>query len=491
MDVTNNIALRYRETAFAAPEQAALIFPDTAFSRRQFWQLTQTFALRMREQGIVRGTTVCLDAPEATVVLATVLASSLLGARFVQQSGDLDLGRFIEITHRLRTPPPPGAPPGPAERPAGIEIDASWSPGDLARDALRDAAFEGFADPEDPWLIVHTSGTTGYPKFLALSQRIVHDRTMAIRGEFDAASTRLVSLFPASSRPFLSRALGALLHGCPILDGFAPGDWHAAGATMVSGSPTHFKNRLAGKQLSPKLAVAEVIGSNMDDDLTRHLLQSFERIDHAYGSSETNKAFINRRSLGPNGEIVSKGLPRDSEIEVVDNAGKPCAGGEPGMVRIRNGYMAPGYLTDSEAEAMAFRDGWFYPGDRGRWGPDGTLEILGRLDHVINIGGLKVHGLAVDRALKSANGIEDAVCFKNPKPGAADELFAFVVFAQNCNRFQAAASAKYQVEKELGAAMVPRVIREIPAVPRRADGHPDREACAELVLKVAAKQARG
>ncbi len=485
MEQKKNIAFAFGKRSEEAPERGAIKYPDATYSRDQVWKLAQAFALRMQAAGIGRGATVCLGSADTLVVLATVLATSLLGTRFVQQSGDTDFSQFFEVTHWLHADGDTDAAVPAWFQGTTLAIDAGWSPAEVE---IGGARFDGYADPEDEWLIVHTSGTTGYPKFLALSQRIVFDRTMAIRGEFDPEVTQFASLFPPSSRPFLSRALGAILHGCPIHAGLAPKEWHAAGVTMVSGSPVQMQNKLAGVVLDPKIAVAEVLGANMDADLTRHVLLSFARIDHAYGSSETNKAFINVRTLGQDGKIKSRGQKRDGEVEIVDAEGNPCGAGVPGTVRIRNGYMAPGYMTDDEAERMAFRDGWFYPGDRAEWGPDGALLILGRDDHVINIGGVKVHALAIDKALKSVAGIVDAACFKNPKPGAADELFAFVVFEENINQFQAIASARYACEQLAGAAMVPRVIRGVAGVPRRADGYPDREACAAQVLKAAAKQ---
>ena len=157
------------------------------------------------------------------------------------------------------------------------------------------------------------------------------------------------------------------------------------------------------------------------------------------------------------------------------------------MVRVKNGYMASGYLTDHEASKTAFRDGWFYPGDIARWGERDELQVLRRDDDVFNIGGSKVHALGVERILVATDGITDAACFLNPKEGAKEELFAFVVIEDGKNPLQVVASAKYGCGEKLGPNFVPRVLRPVAAIPRKANGHPDRALCAQQVLDVAAK----
>jgi acyl-coenzyme A synthetase/AMP-(fatty) acid ligase len=443
-------------------------------------RLSEAFAIRMRAAGIDRTSTLCLDSADMSVILAMVFASAHLGAQFVQQSGDLDMSTVLPVTHWLRDHDD-------SNRAENIVIDATWSPAEVEAEYPEPDTFGGYADPEDPWLIVHTSGTTGYPKFLALSQRLIHDRSMAVVDEYGGGETRLCSLFSPTSYPFLSRALGALLHGSTLIASRDPAQWAEAGVTLVSTSTVIAASVLSDVVLASKLPMIEVLGSKIDTDLALHLLASFDQIDHSYGATETNRSFSNRLSLADDGSVRTVGRPRDSEIQIVDADDKLCPQGAEGVVRVKNAYLASGYLTDSQAEKMAFRDGWFYPGDIAKWGREGAFLVQRRDDDVINIGGQKVHALAVDRLFTGVDGIADAVCFKNPKPGARDELFAFVVYAERVNKLQAQASAKYACEEALGKALVPRVIREVQGIPRKSNGYPDRAACAKQVLEMSRK----
>jgi len=58
-----------------------------------------------------------------------------------------------------------------------------------------------------------------------------------------------------------------------------------------------------------------------------------------------------------------------------------------------------------------FRDGWFYPHDRGRMSADGIVFIEGRTDFVINVGGRKVSPEHVERCLEEHPAVAQAAVF--------------------------------------------------------------------------------
>lgn len=484
MQQTNNIGFSFKDIALKNPDRPAIIFTDMEYSYLQLWQLVEAFAIRMREHGVGRGSVVYLNATELPVVVSSLLATSLLGARFVQNSGNLDLGDIMQISHFFHT-----ADTDAKLDSASIQIDVKWSPVDTGSADTAGVPFEGYGDPESPWLTVFTSGTTGFPKFMNLSQRVVYDRSMAVKDEFVSGETRICSLFPSISRPFFSRAMAALLNGATIVDGHDPSFLQRVGANRITASTGQVKRYLEDTVLSPKIPVLEVSGSGLTDDDIAKLLRSFETIDHTYGASETNKTFSNFKTVSADGTIISKGGPRDSIIEIVTEDGSLCSQGQEGTVRIRNAYMASEYLNDSNAQKQAFRDGWFYPGDTGCWGVNGELEILRRKDQTINFSGTKVNPLSIDRILASVDGIIEAACFENPKEGITGELVAFAVFAENCNQIQVVATAKENCREALGDEMTPKAIRPINRIPRNSDGSPDREQCSQLVLEGIKRQA--
>ena len=79
-----------------------------------------------------------------------------------------------------------------------------------------------------------------------------------------------------------------------------------------------------------------------------------------------------------------------AELEIVDHNDRPVPAGSEGIVRIRATCQGAPYPPERAAENTSFRDGWFYPGDLGRYETDGLLVLTGRTSEVINVGGLKL-----------------------------------------------------------------------------------------------------
>lgn len=474
MPKTITFAAAHADRAQANPSAPAVVFPDQTLTHDNLCRLGLAFAARMREAGIGPGSRVQLRTPEPLLVLAVLLGSSWIGAEFFPFAGENSTPPGLEPTHYLYDPKVKAAP-----APGAIAIDEGWSPATAP-------VFET-ATPPDPdvaWLWVHTSGTTGLPKFLALSQRMVVGRSLAVSDEFRPGS-RHVLLAHCYARPFLARAAAALLNGSTLVFGLKPQDWHSADIDMVSGSRGLIKSALNGVILSPRAKRVELAGSRLPDPEAVALLDSFEVVDDTYGASETSKSYSTLWQRDAQGRPFATGKMRDSEIQVINLDGTPVAPGERGVVRVRNPYMVGGYLNDPDASAESFRDGWFYPGDVALVEADGRLRVADRADHVMNIMGSKINAFVVDQLMRSAAGVRDAICFKNPKPGAADELFAFIVLDESTNRLQAVASARHAISERIGDYAVPRVIQPVAAVPRRPDGAPDRAACAEMVLRIA------
>lgn len=472
------LAAAHAGAALADPTALAVVFPDQTFNHDQIRRLGLAFAARMQTAGIGPGSRVQLRTPEPMLVLSVLLATSWVGAEFFPFAGDNATPDALTVTHYLYDPRVKAAPV-----PDAIALDETWSPAFAPEfDASR------AVDADLPWLWVHTSGTTGLPKFLALSQRMVVGRSRAVADEFRPGS-RHVLLAHCYSRPFLARAAAALVNGSTLYFGLAPQDWHTAGIDMVSGSRGLIKTALDGMTLSPRAARIELAGSRLPEHEAIALLGSFDVVDDTYGASETSKSYSTLWQRDAAGQPVARGKMRDSEIQVINVDGAQVAPGERGVVRLRNPYMVSSYLNDPQSSAEAFRDGWFYPGDVALVEADGRLRIADRADHVMNIMGSKINGFVVDQLMRAAPGVRDAICFRNPKPGADDELFAFVVLDESANRLQAVASARHAISDRLGEYAVPRVIQPVAAIPRRTDGAPDRAACAEIVLRIACARA--
>lgn len=476
-----DIGTAFLEIARAAPTRDAIVFEDQTVSYSDLLESIAVIREGLKTQNVTPESFVVLDSADALIVIATAIATTTLGAKFATSREEVAMLTAYQPTHFFHSDDVLRDATGDS-----VCIDQSWSrnkDGDVDVNAVEGDEIDG----NRPWLIVHTSGSTGLPKFIELSQNIVLARSEAASDEFIAGQTRFVSLFGPTARPFLSRAFAALLNGATIVISKSPEFWLRAGVTFVMGSPIQVQARLNDVPLPNKIGLLHIGGAHADDALITRLLQSFDTVVDAYGASETNHSFNNIKQLDIVGNLVTTGQTRDSLVEIVDGDGQKCKAFQSGFMRIKNSYLADGYLDNPAATEQCFRDGWFYPGDLAHWGEDGQLVFEGRADHVVNLGGVKVNALAVDHLMRETAGISDAICFKNPKEGALNELLAFAVFDDSVTQMQSIASAKFAVEEKLGELTVPKHIRPINFVPRSPTGEPDRAKCAQMVLEAAAR----
>jgi len=475
-----NVGFRFLEVADNCPEHPAIIAEDMTVTYANLAASVRAFAVKLRENGVGRNSIVVLETTDMLASLGIFLATAVLGGRFAIASTSLSRAGIFEATHLVATREAKIA-----ERAQATIVDSSWSPRYVLAEGLSCDLdeFEGYEDKSDAFFITSTSGTTGAPKFLALSYEQVCKRVHAARADYEPFKTVAAPLFNCTARPFLSRALSILLTPCTLIDSNKPSFWLENGVNLVNGSPEQVKDSLSGKKLKQKIATLHIGGGKIEAEVIAELLESFDQVIDVYGASETNRSFMNINRLNEDGIVTTQGKSLDSQVQVVADDGRECDIDEPGTVRVRNDYLADGYLNNPHAQAKAFRDGWFYPGDRARWESNGNLRIEGRVDDVINMGGTKIDAARIEIMLRMAPDVVDAVCFKNPKGKVRTELLAFVVVEPLAQIDICVENARLLCLRNLPPLVVPRHVFPINEIPRDSEGKPDRAACAALILQ--------
>ena len=135
------------------------------------------------------------------------------------------------------------------------------------------------------------------------------------------------------------------------------------------------------------------------------------RIYVPYGLGEIGVAAMATPDLVARDPASSGRVAPGATVQVLDASGAPCAPGESGEIRVAIEGMPEGYHGPDRADRSRFRDGWFYPGDRGRLSADGLVYIEGRADDVINAGGRKAAPAYLERVLESHPLVQQAAVF--------------------------------------------------------------------------------
>ncbi len=114
------------------------------------------------------------------------------------------------------------------------------------------------------------------------------------------------------------------------------------------------------------------------------------------------------------------------EVQVVDEQGQALAPGQVGLVRARLLDGLAAYVDDEAATQTFFRDGYFYSGDLGLFGPDGRLALCGRVTDVLNVMGNKLAPEPIERDLQDRLDAAGVCVLSLPGPGGDEEVHVLI-----------------------------------------------------------------
>jgi crotonobetaine/carnitine-CoA ligase len=268
-----------------------------------------------------------------------------------------------------------------------------------------------------PFAIMYTSGTTGRPKGVLVSHRMLR-----LAGEAAA----LVSGARDGDVLYLWEPLfhigGAQMMVLPLIrsvtlviaERFSASrfwlDISASGATHMHflGGILQILLKLAPTPLDRSHGVRIAWGGGCP----REVWQPFEErfgvaIRECYGMTECS-SFTTANLHGPIGS-VGKPLPW-FDVTLVDNAGKPVASGGRGEIVVRErmpGALTRGYFNDPEATAKALRNGAFLTGDLASADAAGNHYFHGRMTDSVRVGGENVAAAEVEEVARKHPAVEE------------------------------------------------------------------------------------
>jgi acyl-CoA synthetase (AMP-forming)/AMP-acid ligase II len=417
MNITDSI----RQFARTRPDAVAIIrADDTRMSYRMLDGHIDAFARRAWMAGLAPGQIAGLSIGGPDESLALVMALAL--ARIGVASADVRLpSRYLAA---VLVQPGVAAPDG---QPT-VGFDWAWlSEGDPA----------GCADGGVILRVFGTSGTTGMPRFCAVS----HDAMAArIAGKGFPIIDRegppvLICAMGLGGAAGLRACLTAFNAGGTVVFSNMPRLVNAVlrhSVTSLAVSPRTLQEILAtipaGAGPLPSLRALRISGSHLPAALARKAAERLcANVVTTFGSTETGNVCSGRHgAFGGTPFAVGRILP-DMQAEAVDDDHRPLPPGTEGTLRIRGPGMTAGYFGDAAATRAAFRDGWFYPGDRGAVTQERVMIVTGRLGDFINSGGVKVNPKLIEDVLLSLPGIVEAAAFGVPDADGLAQIWAAIV----------------------------------------------------------------
>jgi acyl-CoA synthetase (AMP-forming)/AMP-acid ligase II len=370
---------------------------------------------------------------------------------------------------RLR--PPAGSPVGPRRRPVGVA----------------------------PAVILSSSGTTGTPKLIPLSERqLLHvARQVADHhglGPEDRGYSPL-PLFHINAE--VVGLLATLVAGSSlVLDGrFRRTEFwdrvRAHRVTWINAVPAILAILSDTAPPDARTASRVRFARSASAPLPVAVLQRFEErcgvsVLETYGMTEAasqiaaNPLPVAARRPG------SVGRPVGVSLRVVDGAGEPCPVGAVGSVEIAGPSVVREYLVPGpreERRPARGASGWLTTGDLGALDEDGFLFLTGRADDVINSGGEKVYPREIEELLRHHPAVTEAAVVGQPEPVLGQCPVAYVTADRAVEPAELVRQLLELCEARLSRAKRPRRLVVVDSLPAGPTGKVSRSRLRQVVLE--------
>lgn len=286
-----------------------------------------------------------------------------------------------------------------------------------------------FPVSDDSTLILTlTSGSTGEPKPIELSQKNKIDRAFAHRDVFRlSAEDRILAATPlyhslAERLVIMPMLLGAT---AVLLPRFTPDIWlkcveeqKVTFSIPVSAQLASVLKLLEETEVPDTSSLRCIVSSsalleqNIKEGLIKKLNCEFHEM---YGTSETSTATDINFTVAPEKSGSVGSAFWQAELKIADDFGTELPTGEVGEILVKSPLAFKGYYHLPEKTAESYTpDGFFKTGDLGKLDEDGYLYFCGRKKELIITGAVNVYPPDIENVIIKIDGVKEVAAFAYP-----------------------------------------------------------------------------
>lgn len=440
-----NLASILTQTARRLPDADALVHGGTRWTWRDLDERVDALAAEMHRRGVRSGQCVLLDGPNHPEFVQAMFATWRLGAVLVPVNSRLHEDEIASIAG-VCTPILMIAHDSVASHVPAVEssvdghLDVLWLDSTGPSAVASCAGVAGWPDcgmwvGDAAWYFF-TSGTSGKSKAAVLS----HDQLGYV------ITNHIADLMPTATETDRSLVVAPLSHGAGmhLLPQVARG---AASVIPTSASldPAKVWQLVETERVTNMFTVPTILKRLVEHDAVRARDHSSLRqviyagapmasADQRRAREELDEVLVQYYGLAevtgnitvlpsqhhdhtspPGVEFGTCGFPRTGmQVSIQDESGGELPPGSTGEVCVAGPGVFPGYLHNPEANAAAFRDGWFRTGDVGLLDESGFLYITGRLSDMYISGGSNVHPRDIEEKLINHPDVHEALVLGMP-----------------------------------------------------------------------------
>jgi acyl-CoA synthetase (AMP-forming)/AMP-acid ligase II len=347
----------------------------------------------------------------------------------------------------------------------------------------------------DDALLLYTSGTTGVPKGVILSQKnmVAGGQYTALAHELTEEDRALCSLPLYHINGEVVTAVTPLVSGSSVVmpHKFSTSDfWELISeykCTWFSVVPTIISYLASATDIDGKNYDLEQLrfGRSASSALPPSLHKAFEdkfkvSIVETMGLTETaapvfsNPIDPSKRKYGSPGPAVG------NTAKIIDAEGKEVPRGTQGEIMIRGDNVMKAYYKAPDITAKTLEpDGWLHTGDLGYMDEDGFVFVTGRLKELIIKGGENIAPREIDDAVYKHPAILDAAAVGIPDDNYGEEIMCCCVLKPDCECTEE--ELREHCQEHLGEFKTPKVIKFMDDLPKGPSGKIQRLKLPDLV----------
>ncbi len=484
-----------RETAGHCPAAHALEDGDEIVTYSALLDRADRIARALSANGCGPGTCVGLWLPRGQALIVAQAGITLAGAAWLPFDAAVPIDRLVDCMHGVYRP----------ERTCFVVTDAlgaqrlrdhdlKWPLVPLLISELEKSSVHAPLRPAsraDTAYIIATSGSTGEPKSIAITQQSICHFLRSENEVLGICSTdRVYQGFSLAfdmslEEIWISFLVGATLWIAPTTTVTDPDAVEAAlgdhGITVLHAVPTLLS---LVEHLPATLRLLNVGGEACSTALAERITGKSYRVFNTYGPTEITVTATVAELKPGQGVTIGKPLPNYG-IGICDPEHRFLPGGETGEIVVFGPGLSPGYVGHEELTRARFVeiDGQraYLTGDIGFFDAVGNICCQGRLDNQVKLRGFRIELDEISAALADQPGIAAAAVVVRPLQGS-DAVVAFAVASRSAvdgHRLRSALTAR------LPTYMLPSQIEFLDRLPRLSSGKVDANALRSLPLSSA------
>lgn len=336
--------------------------------------------------------------------------------------------------------------------------------------------------PDDPFLLLYSSGTTGRPKGILISNRneLAICRAGSMIGINRPGDVFMIILPMFHTNPLCVVTYPFSYQGLTlcIRKSFSPADFWPSltryGVTIAMGVPAMYAYIYQAADPATieydrlKLRYAFSGAAPMPLELVRGFKEKFGvQVIDGYGLTEATG--VSTLSFGVPENLQSIGMAHyGQDVEIMDDENNILPYGEKGEICVRGEAVMMGYLNKPEATAEAIRNGWLHTGDMGYMDEQGYVYISGRKKEMINRGGENIYPREIEIPLEENSKIAEVAVVGAPDPALGERVRACIVLHPSCS--MTVEEVREYLSDKIAKYKLPEIVEFMPGLPRNPTG---------------------